>query len=346
MLIELYSICVYDNTREENLSKKLMRDRAMREITTRQKKRAENGDKKMLNQVFKAQNRRRVFLKAMLLLAPVMILYLVFFVFPFFFSAFVSFNDWNLVTKEFSFVGFSNYAAVFQDSTIGQSVKNTFVYILLTVPVSMVFGLGLAMMINASGRRAKQVFRSILYLPSVTSLAVMGIVWKYLLNPSGGYFNTVLKLFGAGPVSWLQDPAFAMLSISLISIWFMSGYNMVLFTAALMGVNKTLYEAIEIDGGGAFSKFIHITLPQISPMMLFIFITNIMSSFQSFALVNVLTHGGPNNATNVIGYRIWQEAFQFLNSGRAYALSVIVFLVLSGMVIFVIRGIEKKVSYD
>lgn len=156
----------------------------------------------------------------------------------------------------------------------------------------------------------------------------------------------VLELFGIGGAGWLTDPVLAMLSISAISVWDMSGYDMVLFTAALMGVNSALYEAIDIDGGGWLSKFIHATLPQISPMMLFIFITNIMSSFKSFATVNVMTQGGPNNATNIIGYRVWQEAFQFLNSGRANALSMMVFSVLSVIVVILLRGMERKVSYD
>lgn len=283
---------------------------------------------------------------ALLVLSPILILYSVFFVFPFLFSAVLSVADWNMITKEISFVGIKNYKDIFADSSILKVVGNTAVYTIGTVAGTFIIAFGLALMVNSLKDRWKGICRTLFFIPFVTSLAIMSIAWKSIMDPTGGLLNSILEIFGVGAVNWLYDPKWSMFSVIIVGIWHGLGYSVLLLTTSLMSVDKSLYEAVNIDGGGRISGFFHVTLPQTSPTLMFVIVNSIIASFRAFESVNVMTQGGPDNATNVIGYKIWQEGFQFFDSGKANALSVLLFAVLVISVIFIIKGMNKKVCYD
>lgn len=281
------------------------------------------------------------------LLGPVLVLYLLFFIFPFLFSTILSVADWDMISKQITFVGLENYIEIIKDSALLQVLKNTCIYTMALVVGSLTLGLSLAMLISKlSSKKLKSLYRSVLFFPSITSLAVMGIVWKIIMDPSNGMLNAFIGFFGAAPVNWLFDSKWAMVSVIIVGIWNMLGYSIVIFTAALNEVNASLYESIDADGGGSVTKFIHVTIPQISPTLFFMFITSIIHSFKAFESVIVMTRGGPFNATNVIGYKIWQEGFQFFDSGKANALSILLFAVLLTAVVLTVRTLESKVNYD
>ncbi|MEW9670597.1 carbohydrate ABC transporter permease [Ammoniphilus sp. 3BR4] len=280
-------------------------------------------------------------------LAPALILYAVFFIFPFFFSGFLSFSQWNLISPEMEYVGMENYRSLVADDVFWTSLKNTGIYALGTVPVTMAIGLALAILVESVGRnRVKEAYRFLLFIPVVASLAVTSMVWMLLMNPNGGLLNEFLVLFGLPSFNWLNDPKMAMWSLILVGIWKGAGYNMVLYIAGLKGIDRQLYEASAIDGAGKWIQFRSITWPLLAPMNLFVLIVSLIQSFQVFTTIHVMTHGGPNNATNVLVYQVWMEAFQFFDIGKASALSMVLFFLVLAITMFQIRMMDTKIHYQ
>ncbi|WP_102345132.1 carbohydrate ABC transporter permease [Bacillus sp. Marseille-P3661] len=280
------------------------------------------------------------------MLSPTLVILAIFFVFPFFFSLYLSFMQWNLVSPTKEFVGFFNYSSLLTDDVFWMALKNTMLYVFGTVPLSMIIAIGLAVLIESTGRRIREIYRFLLFIPVVASIAVTSIVWMLLMNPDTGLINNYLSMIGLTGPNWLNDPKWALWSLMIVGVWKAVGYNMVLYIAGLKGIDTQLYEAAEIDGAGSWKKFISITLPQLSPVNMFVLVVSIINSFQVFATVHIMTSGGPNNATNVLIYQVWQEAFQFFDIGRASALSMILFIIVLVIAVIQIRLIDSKVHYS
>ncbi|GAB7388469.1 sugar ABC transporter permease [Bacillaceae bacterium] len=280
-----------------------------------------------------------------LLLSPALIIYGLFFIIPFVFSFCLSFMQWNLVSPNKEFVGFRNYIALFQDPVFWISLKNTVLYVLGTVPLSMILGLVMAVLVEAAGR-LKELYRFLFFIPVVVSIAVVSIVWTLLFDPNNGWISNLLNVFGLEGPNWLNDPKWAMWALIIVGVWKAMGYNMVLYIAGLKGIDRQLYEAAQIDGADKWTQFLRITLPQLSPVTFFVMIVSIINSFQVFATIHIMTRGGPNNATNVLVYQVWQEAFQFFDIGKASALSIVLFLLVLAITIVQIRMTESKVHYQ
>ncbi|MCZ8520472.1 MULTISPECIES: carbohydrate ABC transporter permease [Paenibacillus] len=288
-------------------------------------------------------NRRKETLTGWLFLGPELIGILVLYVFPVFFSLYLSLCDWNLVggLSAMKFIGLGNYVNLFQDPKITAALRNNLVYTLLTVPLGMVLALGLAVVIH-SKVYLQSYFKVAFFIPYISSIIAVGAVWSALYHPSLGPINQFLTGIGIEePPMWLADPKYSLLSIAIIAIWAGIGYQIVIYLAGLSGIPDELYEAAEIDGASKLQQFRRITLPLLGPTNSFLFITLLMGSFKVFDLVAFLTGGGPNNASTVIVYRIYEEGFQNFRMGYASAISWLLFAIV-GFITFISWQIQKR----
>ncbi len=279
-------------------------------------------------------------LMPVLFLAPAFALYVVFFIVPVFYAGVLSFAQWNLINPRIEFVGLENYAGLFKDKVFWTSLRNTFIYALATVPVSMMIAMVLAAVVERSGKRSRVVFRTVLFMPVVASLAITALVWSMLMSPHDGHINLYLKLLGIIGPNWLNDPRWAMFALVLVGVWRGASYNLVLYIAGLKAIDTQLYEAARMDGAGPINQFLHISVPLLAPINLFVFVVSLIQSFQVFTTVNIMTQGGPNNATNVLVYQVYQEAFQFFDIGRSSAAAIVMFFIVLGISIVQIRLID------
>ena len=265
-------------------------------------------------------------------LLPAFALYVIFFIYPLIYSLYLSFHKWNLISPIITFVGFSNYMHLLHSEMFWKSLVNSVMYVIYTVPASMIIGLILALLVEKL-RYGKQFYRAFFYLPVICATAIISIVWDLMYNPNIGTVNKLLGIIGIQGGNWLNDPKLALGALAVIGVWKQFGYNMVLYVSGLKSVNQELYEAAAIDGASQLKQIWHIIIPLLSPTTFFIMIMSILSSFQAFTTVHVITQGGPNNATNVFVYEIYMEAFRFFDIGSATAASIL-FLSLSAYLLF------------
>jgi len=259
------------------------------------------------------------------LLSPAAALILAFTLGPLLFSLWISLHEWRLVDPAPLFLGFDNYAALLRDREWWSAIANTALFT-LHVPAAMAVALALALLTRGS-RRALRWARLALFLPGITSVAAIAVVWKWLLSDQYGLLNRGLERAGLGSVPWLTSPETALASLMIIGIWMVVGYQMVVFQAGLAAIPRDWYDAARVDGAGPWQRFRHITLPGLRHTLFFVLVTSIIGSFQVFGLVYVMTEGGPLGATDVAVYHIYREAWEFLQFGNAAAMSWLLFVV-------------------
>ena len=258
-------------------------------------------------------------------LAPAAALLLVFTFGPLLFSLWISLHEWHLVDLVHPFTGLDNYLSLLLDGSWWSAIRNTAVFT-LHVPFAMAVALGLAILTQGS-RRAVRWARLALFLPSITSVVAIAVVWKWLLDDGYGLVNRALEGVGLGPVAWLTSPETALVTLMAISVWMVVGYQMVVFQAGLAAIPRDWYDAARVDGAGPLQRFRHVTMPGLRHTLFFVLVTSVIGSFQVFALVYVMTEGGPLGATDVAVYHIYREAWEFLRFGNAAAMSWILFAV-------------------
>jgi len=262
-------------------------------------------------------------------IAPNLLAVAVFMLFPLGFSLYMAFQKWNLFTPA-KFVGWANFHRLFAgDPLFGIALRNTVVFTVGTVVPTLAISLIVAATLN---RKIKGIgiFRTVLFLPLAVSAVVMAVVWRFVFDTNNGLLNIMLGWIGIGPVPWLVDPTWAMVSLCLVRIWQSVPFATVILLAAMQGVPEDLYEAAKIDGAGEIRRFFAITLPLIRSASSFVVVVSIINSFQAFDLVYVLTggHGGPESATYVFGIMLFQNAFAFTDVGYASALAWVMFAIL------------------
>ncbi|RJX40411.1 sugar ABC transporter permease [Paenibacillus pinisoli] len=250
-----------------------------------------------------------------------------FIVLPLLFSLYLVFMDWDYL-KGFgglTFAGLDNIIRMAKDEYLGRALINNAVFTAVTVPLAMVMGLMLAVVINRFVY-LKNMLRTIFFLPYVSSLVAVSIVWSVLYNSRSGPINSFLRDIGIeNPPGWLASPQWALIAIIILVAWTYIGYTLVLYMAGLQGIPKDLYEAASIDGANRTTQFFKITVPMLKPTSFLIAITLIISTFQVFAVINVMTQGGPLNSTMVMAYHIYLQAFQYYKMGYAATLSWLLF---------------------
>ena len=276
---------------------------------------------------------------AWLFLSPGLALFFLFVLIPVLAAFYLSLCRYDIIHPP-TWIGLHNYARITKDlanhGVFYSSLRNTAQYALGTIPIGMALALALALLLNA-GLRGISLYRTTYYLPVVTSLVAISLLWMWLYDPSYGLLNYLLDLLSRAasflarravtipPQAWLGDPGQAMAAIIVMSIWRGLGYNMVIYLAGLQGIPHHLYEAAMIDGASPWQRFWAITWPLLRPATAFILVISVIGASQVFAQVYVMTNGGPNNATTTIVHQIFQNAFSFMKMGYASAMAFVLF---------------------
>lgn len=269
---------------------------------------------------------------AWLFLAPALLLIGVFFFLPVAASLLLSVTDFDIYAiaslANARFVGLRNYAELLQNPLFWTAVRNTFYFALVGGPLTVATSLGAALLISSRLVRFKGLFRTLYFVPFVTTLVAVAIVWRYLYHPQYGLLNYLLGWIGVSPIDWLGDPRWAMPAIILLGVWKNFGYNMLIFIAGLQNIPSELYEAAELDGAGAVRRFWHVTLPMLAPTFLFVGVITMIGYFQLFAEPYVMTGGGPLKATTSLVLLMYEEGFRWWRMGVAAAVAFILFLII------------------
>lgn len=277
-------------------------------------------------------------------IAPNFIGFLLFISLPVLASLVLSFFEWDTLTTP-EFIGFDNFRTLFADESFGNALYNT-AFLMLGIPLSMAASLFLALMVNKT-IRGVIVYRTLYFFPSICSGIGLLILWRWIFNADFGLLNVLLSYVGINGPDWLGSVRWAKPALIFMGVWTaMGGPNMILYLAALHGVNPDLYEAASIDGAGAWSKFWSITWPMISPTTFFIFIMSIIGGFQgNFDSVYIITNGGPAGSTVTLSYQIYTHAYRLYNMGYAAAMAWILFIVVFAVTLLTWRYGGKRVHY-
>ncbi|WP_137130068.1 sugar ABC transporter permease [Rhizobium sp. FY34] len=289
---------------------------------------------------------RREARTALLLASPALVLMLVFIILPTVAVIVLGFTDFELGYASFRFVGFENYAELLNSRTFRKSLWNTAVYTAIVTPVSIALGLGVALLIE-SEPRGRSFFRTVYFLPVASLLVAMATVWQYLFHPSIGPLNALLAQFGIPGPNWLGASSTVIYGLSVIGIWQSIGFNMVLFLAGLTAIPRDLYAAAEVDGAkSALDRFRLVTWPMLGPTTLFVTTISVINSVKVFETVKTLTEGGPNKASEVLLFTIYQEGFVFLRVGYASAMTVVFLAILVVLMVLQYRFLDRQVHYS
>jgi len=260
-------------------------------------------------------------------LIPSLVILVVVVIAPIIMTLYFSFTSYSILDPG-KFLGLDNYIAMLGDQAFKTSVWQTVVYTIIVVPLQTVFSLVIAEVIAKRFRNRFGGFaRSVLFIPVLSSLVIVGIVWRFLLDSDFGLVNQFLGLFGIPHPNWLGQPALALITVAVVTVWKNIGYFLVIFYAGIMGINSDLYEAAAIDGASSFKQFLHVTVPSLRPVTFLVVILGTIWSFQVFDLIYTMTGGGPGGATTTIVMSIYQAGFQNYQMGYASAMSVVLLVI-------------------
>ena len=281
------------------------------------------------------------------LLVPAISIFTGFVFWPIARTIYLSFFDWNMISKNKRFVLLNNYTSILTDSVVDKSLGNTFLYIVFLVIFNFIlpyiFAYALALLIT----KLKSFYRAMIFFPSIISLVVASLVFLWLFNPMSGPISKVYELFGIESPFWLKTNGLVILLISIITAWKIFGYNLILLLAGVLEVPSELIESAKIDNISNFQIFIYIVLPMTSSTALYVLIMTVVYGLQQvFVPINVLTQGGPNNGSTNLVYSIYQYAFTFFQTGRASALAIITTLFFFVLISLKIKILEKGVYYE
>jgi len=265
--------------------------------------------------------------------APFVILFSVFLAFPIVAAFLLSFTSFGLRDLQnpigTTFVGLQNYIDLFSDAKFWKSLTNTVYFVVVGVPVTLAFGLLIANALNRGVTRFRTAFRVGYYLPVITSIVAIAVVWRFLLNPDVGLINMALGAIGIDGPAWLADPALAMPSIIAMAVWRNLGFAMIVFLAGMQAIPASLYEAASIDGAGRWQSFRSITVPLLRPTILFMTVITTIGYLQLFEEPFVMTAGGPLDATLSVTMYMYQQGFTFFHQGYASAIAYVLFLIVA-----------------
>ena len=267
-----------------------------------------------------------------LMISPALALIGLFFAVPVGAGLLLSLTDFDIYAvadiSNMRWIGFANYAHILSDPLFWKALGNTFYFVLVGGPMSIAVSLACALLLDAKGVRWPGVFRSVYFMPVVTTLVAVAVVWRYLYHPRYGLIDAALTRLGMPAIDWLGDPLWAMPAIILMSVWKNFGYNMLILIAGLQSIPRETYEAAELDGAGAWQRFLHVTLPGLGPTLLFVGIITMLGQFQLFAEPYIMTQGGPLKATTSIVLLMYEQGFRWWRIGFAAAIAFLLFLIM------------------
>jgi ABC-type sugar transport system permease subunit len=290
------------------------------------------------------QREWRDWLLFVVLAGPNLLLFAIFSYRPLFYNAYLSFYEWDFLSPVKIWVGLDNYVDVLTDPHFHRTLINTVVLMGGGVCLTIALGLTLALLLNQKlvGRDAA---RSVLFAPYMLSGAAIAVVWVYIFDPTYGLLRSLVGPLGLVPPTWLRDTFWAMPAVIIVYTWKNLGYTMVIFLAGLQAIPAELYEAATTDGANAWHRFRHVTVPGLAPITLFLFITGILLSFQTFDLIHVLTRGGPVDATTTLIYYLYEQGFKGFSAGKAGVAAVVQFAFLFLVTWLQLRFVERRVTY-
>ena len=299
-----------------------------------------NGERRMANEMQKSKSRRSfgirhsAFATTWLLLSPWLITLALFWGYPLVYALYLSFTKYYTLTNRTVWIGFGNYTKLAHDPAFWQALLNTAIFVIGTIPFTMIFALFFAALL-VRVERFQHFYRSALFLPSVTSLVVIALIFTNLYA-SGGYINSLLRMAGFGASAgapargWLLEPELALPAIMAMDIWISIGYYAVLFLAAMQSVSNDYYEVAELEGTSKWKQFFTVTLPIIKPTLLFALVLNTIKSFQVFTEIYVMTRGGPLGHTTTLVYQVYANAFESADTmGYACAIAYVLFFIIA-----------------
>jgi ABC-type sugar transport system permease subunit len=279
-----------------------------------------------------------------LFLTPALIGFLVFTVFPALAGLVMGFLEWDLLRPP-TWVGIENFVQLTRDDIFITSLRNTLLWVLYYVPISIGLALVLALAMNMQ-LRGISIFRTVFYIPVVSPLLAVALLFVWLYNPEFGLINYGLSRIGIPPLQWLTSPMLALPSIALMAIWKNAGWNMLIYLAALNAIPSHLYEAATIDGANRWQIFQRITLPLLTPATFFIIITSLIAAFQVFGEIYIMTSGGPGYSTYTMTFYLWMSAFRYNKMGYAGAIGAVMFAIIVFVTFIQFRFFGRKVQYD
>lgn len=282
---------------------------------------------------------------AVLYLLPSIILFSVFVFYPMFRTIYLSFFLTDQTGNAAIMVGFENFQYLLGSSEFQNSMKATGLFVLYTVPITIILALFFALLANEK-LKGIGFFRTMYSSTMGISVAASSVIWLFMFNPSIGMFNRLLSVFNFPQIQWLLDPEWALLSVSISTIWMNIGFSFLILLGGLQNIDEHLYESSRIDGAGYFYRLRRITLPMLSPTLFFIITISLINAFQTFGQIDILTKGGPSQSTNLIVYSIYREAFINYQFGTASAQAVILFLIILIVTILQFKLGERKVHYQ
>ncbi|MDR6553477.1 sugar ABC transporter permease [Paenibacillus qinlingensis] len=281
-----------------------------------------------------------------LFVSPMVIGLFIFTLFPIIASFFLSFTDWNFVAgfSKVKFLGLDNFTKLIHDSVFLLSLKNNMI-LMIVVPLTLIVSLVLAVLIDKQVY-FKGFFKVIYFIPYISSVVAVAIIFQVLFHPTYGPINQTLMDWGfANPPKWLADPDYALYCVMGLMVWINIGYNMIIFMAGLQSIPKDLYEAADIDGASKWKQFYSITVPLLSPTTFFLLVSGIIGTFKVFDVISVLTNGGPANSTSVVVFRLYETAFINLQSGYASAMAIVLLILVLLITLIQWFGQRKWVNY-
>ncbi|MFB7812547.1 carbohydrate ABC transporter permease [Paenibacillus chitinolyticus] len=269
----------------------------------------------------------------------------IFLFYPFFQSLYLSVHSTNLRGKIAEYVGFENYRELLTSEKFYHSLGVTAQFALLTIPTTIAAALLLAALTHR-GLKGKRVYQFIFSLPMALSVGTASVIWALLFHPTAGMLNYWLGLLGQAPVAWLSDPSWALISVSLMTVWMNLGFAYIVLLSGLQSVPEDMYDSAKIDGAGPMRTFFRIVLPLVSPTLFFVGVVSLIGAFQSFGQIQILTKGGPMDTTNVMVYSLYQEAFVNFRFGSGSAQAILLFVIVLFFTFVQFGVLERKVHYS
>lgn len=278
-----------------------------------------------------------------LFLLPHFLLFLIFFVIPVGWGMYLSLFDYKVFSQ--SFIWFDNYKEIFSDWLFLKSLANTFLYTFGVVPLWLGKALLVTVLIYPFRKSIRTFFKSIFYLPHITSSVIIAMIWLWVFNPSFGLLNYLFQSFGIDPVVWLGNKATAMPALIMMQVIMGGGSTIVLLSAAMSSIPEYYFEAARLEGASSWKMFTKITLPLLKPTILYAMVMGTIANFQTFSNIYIMTQGGPEFSTSTIAYLVYETAFQNYNLGLASAMSMVMFVILVGLAIIQFKWLGSSVEY-
>lgn len=285
------------------------------------------------------------FLKALAFLAPPLLLFAVFTLYPFVWTCIQSFFKTNTKGDLAGFSGFWNYAKLLRTPLYLTSLKNTLIYIVLTVPGTIILSLVMALLTNVKVKGIG-IFRTVFTYTMGISCAAASMFWNFMFHPTMGILNNIIEKLGGERIGWLTDMNIAILSISLVTIWMNTGYCYLILVGGLKSIDKTYFECSAIAGLSFLQKLRKVIIPLLSPFLFYVLVISIVNAFQSFGVIDMMTHGGPANSTSLLVYSIYKDVFVNFNYSFASAQGVVLFIIVMAISVIQIKVVERWVTYQ